>query len=85
MSSPPTGPDDPVRQLYTDGYDLILQHGHLVVRRIPYISPDGVRDNGKLALPINDTGRVITDAIGNHTVWFVGDEPRDERGTVLAR
>jgi ThiF family len=83
MSSPPTGPDDPVSRLYADGYDFVLQHGHLVVRRIPYLSPDGVREDGKLALPISDNGGAITDATGNHTIWFAGAEPRDERGTIL--
>jgi hypothetical protein len=83
MSSLPSGPDDPVSQLYADGYDLVLQHGHLVARRIPYVSPGGVRTDGKLALPVSDNGGVIADAIGNHTIWFAGEEPRDERGTAL--
>lgn len=83
MSSLPSGPDDPVSRLYADGYDLVLQHGHLVARRIPYVSPGGVRTDGKLALPVSDNGGVIADAIGNHTIWFAGEEPRDERGTAL--
>lgn len=83
MSSLPSGPDDPVGRLYADGYDLVLQHGHLVARRIPYLSPGGVRTDGILALPVSDNGGVIADAIGNHTIWFAGEEPRDERGTAL--
>ncbi len=79
----PTAPDDAIGQLYADGYDLVLQNGHLVVRRIPYICSDGLRDDGKLALPVNDTGGVITDATGNHTIWFVGKGPQDERGAAL--
>lgn len=85
MSNPPSDPDETISQLYSDGYDLVLQQGHLVVRRIPYISPDGVREDGKLALPVKDDCGIISDAIGNHTIWFVGDEPRDERGKVLGK
>ena len=83
MSNPPTGPNDPVGRLYADGYDLVLQNGHLVVRRIPYLAPSGVRTDGRLVLPVNDSGGVIADAIGDHTIWFAGEEPRDEAGTAL--
>lgn len=86
MSNPPTGPrgsDDPVGRLLADGYDLVLQHGHLIVRRIPYLSPDGLRTDGKLVLPVDDSGQVVADAVGDHTIWFAGSEPRDERGTAL--
>jgi molybdopterin/thiamine biosynthesis adenylyltransferase len=83
MSNPPTGPDDPVGRLYADGYDLVLHNGHLVVRRIPYLSPGGLCTDGKLVLPVNDTDGVIIDAIGDHTIWFAGEAPRDERGIPL--
>lgn len=83
MSNLPFDPDETIRQLYAEGADFVLQQGHLVVRRIPYISPDGVREDGKLVLPVKDDGGTICDAIGNHTIWFVGDEPRDETGIAL--
>lgn len=83
MSSLPSDPDDPVRRLLAAGYDLVLQHGHLLVRRIPYLAPEGLRRDGILALPINDSSGAITDVIGDHTIWFAGAEPRDNRGTAL--
>lgn len=83
MSNPPTGPEEPVGRLFADGYDLVLQNGHLIVRRIPYVALDGVRTDGRLVLPVNDSGGVIADAIGDHTIWFAGEEPRDERGAPL--
>jgi hypothetical protein len=83
MSNPPTGPNGAIARLYADGYDLVLQNGHLVVRQIPYLAASGVRDDGKLVLPVNDTEGVIVDAIGDHTIWFAGDEPRDERNAAL--
>lgn len=83
MSNPPTGPDDPITQLMADGYDMVLENGHLVVRRLPYLGPSGLHRDGRLVLPINDAGGVITDASGDHRIWFAGEEPRDERGTAL--
>lgn len=82
MSSPPTGPNDPIARLLADGYDLVLQHGHLVVRRLPYLGPSGLRQDGCLVLPINDVNGVITDAT-DHRIWFAGEEPRDESGKPL--
>ncbi len=83
MSSQPTDPDGPIGRLYADGYDLVVHHGHLVVRRLPYISPRGVLSDGKLVLPITGNDSAVTDAIGDHTIWFVGEEPRDECGSAL--
>jgi hypothetical protein len=54
------------------------------VRRVPYIAPDGgLRADGRLVLPVNDSAGTITDVIGDHTIWFAGEEPRDEHGTPL--
>jgi hypothetical protein len=83
MSNSPTGPEDPVKELLADGYDLVLHGGHLVVRRIPYLTADGPRADGRLVLPVNDSAGVIADAIGDHTIWFAGEEPRDEQGRPL--
>jgi hypothetical protein len=66
-----------------DGYDMVLENGHLVVRRLPYVAPSGVRNDGRLVLPINDVEGVINDASGDHRIWFAGDEPRDESGLAL--
>ncbi|MDA8295254.1 MAG: ThiF family adenylyltransferase [Actinomycetota bacterium] len=83
MSSPPTGPDDSIAELLADGYDMVLEHGHLVIRRLPYLGPSGLHHDGCLILPINDTNGVITDAT-DHRIWFAGEEPRDENGRALA-
>ncbi len=83
MSSLPTGPDGPIHDLIADGYDIVLEHGHLVIRRLPYLAPSGLRHDGRLVLPINHVGGVITDAT-DHRIWFDGEEPRDENGRALA-
>lgn len=83
MSNPPTGPEDPIGRLLAEGYDLVLQAGHLIVRRVPYLSSDGPHADGQLVLPVNDSNGVITDAIGDHTIWFTGKDPHDECGAPL--
>lgn len=82
MSNPPIDPDDPIGRLVADGYDIVLQNGHLVVRRLPYLSPSGLRRDGQLVLPVNVVGSVITDAT-DHRIWFAGEEPRDDAGAAL--
>ncbi len=83
MSNSLPGHDDPIRRLLDDGYDLVIDSGHLVVRQIPYISPQGGQTDGTLALPIKEDGGAFADAIGNHTILFIGLEPLDEHGTAL--
>lgn len=83
MLNPPTGPDDPLAQLVADGYDMVLELGHLVVRRLPYVAPSGLRRDGRLVLPVAVAADVITDASGDHRIWFAGEEPRAETGVAL--
>lgn len=84
MSNPPTDPDESITRLMAEGYDMVLENGHLVVCHLPYIAPSGVRADGRLVLPIDDAEGVILDASGDHRIWFAGEEPRDERGGALA-
>jgi hypothetical protein len=84
MSSSATAPDSPVDELLADGYDLGLQHGHLVVRRIPYRVASGVRADGKLVLPITDNNGTISSGISDHTIWFSGEDPLGDSGSSLA-
>lgn len=83
MSSSAFAPESAVGRLLADGYDLTLQSGHLLVRGVPYLAPDGLRRDGCLVLPVDDSAGVVADAIGDHTIWFAGGEPRDHRGTAL--
>ncbi len=82
MSNLPTDPDNSIARLFADGYDMVLQSGHLIVRHLTYLAPSGLRRDGRLVLPIIDVGGVITDAT-DHRIWFAGEEPRDENGLAL--
>lgn len=83
MSSQPTAPDGQIEKLLADGYDMVLEGGHLVVRWLPYFGPSGVRRDGRLVLPAALTDGVVTDVSGDHRIWFAGEEPRDGRGQPL--
>lgn len=82
MSNPPTAPDEQIARLISDGYDMVLSGGHLVVRRLPYASPAGLCRDGRLVLPVTYSAGVVADAT-DHRIWFAGDEPRDDRGAAL--
>lgn len=83
MSSLPTAPDEQVARLLADGYDIVLESGHLVVRRLPYLAPSGLRRDGRLVLPVTCANGVMTDVSGDHRIWFAGEEPRDNNGVAL--
>jgi hypothetical protein len=82
MSNPLTDPDEQIARLVADGYDMALEGGHLVVRRLPYVAPSGLRGDGRLVLPVNYAGGVVSDAT-DHRIWFAGEKPLDERGLAL--
>ncbi len=83
MSNLPTAPDEQIARLLADGYDMVLEAGHLVVRRLPYVGASGLRKDGRLVLPVSYSGGVVADASGDHRIWFAGEEPRDERDQQL--
>jgi len=66
-----------------DGYDLAIQGGHLIVRKVPYVTPSGAVAYGCLAYPITVSGDRINDDSGDHRIWFVGEQPCDELGKLL--
>lgn len=82
MSSQPTAPDEQIAMLVAAGYDMVLEAGHLVVRRLPYAASSGLRTDGRLVLPVSYADGVVTDAT-DHRIWFAGEEPRDDKGVAL--
>ena len=82
MSSLPIAPDEQISRLVDDGYEMVLEAGHLVVRRLPYVGPSGLRTDGRLVLPVTYTDGVVTDST-DHRIWFAGEEPRGESGAAL--
>ena len=83
MSTAPLVRDPSTSRLLDDGYDLFIQGSHLIVRKIPYVTPAGVVAYGCLAYPITVSGDRISDDTGDHRIWFIGEQPCNEHGQAL--
>ena len=68
-----------LRRLVADGYQVAIRSTHLVLRRIPYVREDRTVAYGDLVVPLSVTGHA-TSPPTDHTVYFRGDYPCDERG-----
>ncbi|NRQ37110.1 ThiF family adenylyltransferase [Nonomuraea sp. NN258] len=82
MSSAPLVRDPDLSRLLDDGYEVVVQAGHLIVRHIPYVTEAGTVQHGFLAYPVIISGdRVVSDT--DHRIWFGGSAPCDEHGRRL--
>jgi hypothetical protein len=82
MSCAPLVRDPDLSRLLDDGYDVVEQAGHLIVRHIPYLTEDREVRYGFLAYPVTVSGdRVVSDT--DHRIWFGGSVPCDEHGRRL--
>ncbi|MFF3667451.1 ThiF family adenylyltransferase [Microtetraspora malaysiensis] len=83
MSSVPLVRDPDLSRLLDDGYDVVVQAGHLIVRHIPYVTESRTVQYGFLAHPVTVCGdRVVSDT--DHRIWFGGSMPCDEHGRRLS-
>lgn len=79
MSTSPLARDTDLGRLLDDGYDVVIQEGHLVIRHIPYVTTDAIVDYGFLAYPVTVAGDRIVSGT-DHRIWFGGSRPCDQRG-----
>ncbi|MGI5238790.1 ThiF family adenylyltransferase [Dactylosporangium sp. CA-139066] len=84
MYTAPLVRDPSTSRLLDDGYDLVVQGGHLIIRRIPYVTTSGAVAYGRLTYPVTLSGDRINDDSGDHRIWFIGDQPCDEHGRPLS-
>ncbi|KUF15772.1 ThiF family adenylyltransferase [Streptomyces silvensis] len=83
MSTAPLVRDPDLSRLLDDGFDVVVQAGHLLVRHIPYVTEARTIEYGFLAYPVTVSGdRVVSDT--DHRIWFGGSTPCDEHGRRLA-
>ncbi|BBE24570.1 hypothetical protein MN0502_34530 (plasmid) [Arthrobacter sp. MN05-02] len=82
MSSVPLVRNAQLDQLIHEGYDVVVDAGHLVVRRIPFVNEHRQVQLGFLAYPVTVTGDAIVYS-SDHRIWFGGGVPCDESGTPL--
>jgi hypothetical protein len=82
MSTAPLARDPDLSRLLDDGYDVVVQAGHLIVRHIPYVTAAQAVEYGFLAYPVTISGDRIVSGT-DHRIWFGGSVPCDEHGRKL--
>src|SRR5579864_9022002 len=70
-------------RLRADGLDIVISKSkHLLVRSVPYVNASKEIKWGAIACVLDVAGEV-TVAPQSHVVFFVGEPPCDERGSML--
>ncbi|MDO9455253.1 ThiF family adenylyltransferase [Nocardioides sp.] len=71
-----------LRRLIDDGYGISIEGGHLVVRKVPYVTTEATVAYGVLTYPITVSGdQVVFDT--DHRIWLSGSPPHDQNGRPL--
>jgi hypothetical protein len=68
-------------RLRAEGYNISVEGGYLVMRDVPYVTPNKQVARCIIADPYNDASRRPND----HTMWVSGEKPSDERGQALMK
>lgn len=71
-----------LKRLQDEGYDLEIRHGHLLVKHVPYVTPDGEVDYGVLVSRLDLAGDA-TETPRDHVALFSGKKPCDRSGQPL--
>ena len=83
MSTAPLARDADLSRVLDDGYDVVIQGGHLVIRHIPYVTSAKQIAYGFLAYPVAVSGDHIVSET-DHRIWFGGEQPCNEHGQPLS-
>jgi len=71
-----------VQHLVDDGYEVDIQHQHLLVYSVPYVAPNREIDTGILVCPYLEVNGMDSKP-PDHTVWFKGQTPCTAQGKPL--
>lgn len=69
-----------LKRLRDEGYDVSIAEGYLVVRHVPYVTPQREVAYGALACAIGVAGDIVLPP-SDHTMRFVGEQPCTSDGT----
>ena len=69
-------------RLLGDGYDVVVQQGHLIVRHIPYVTTARTIAYGFLTYPVTVSGDTVVSGT-DHRIWLGASTPCDETGAAL--
>lgn len=73
-----------LKALMDDGYEVDIVSGHLVIRNVPYVTPDRQVKRGALVSTLVLAGDVTASPV-DHVVMFSGQYPCDRNGDELAK
>lgn len=82
MSVSATSPDQEVRRLIGEGYDVALADGMLVVSHVPYVRGPGRIGRASLLVPLSMTAGLVSPP-RTHQAWWTGKEPKEVDGRPL--
>lgn len=71
-----------VQRLIDEGYEIDIQHQHLLVHSVPYVTVNREIDTGILVCPYLESNGMDSRP-PDHTVWFTGEMPCTAQGQPL--
>ena len=72
-----------LKQLLDDGFDLVVDGGHLLVHHIPYVTSLKKVEFGSLVCILTYASPTKLTPPHDHTIYFIGETPCDLNGTPL--
>ena len=72
-----------LNQLLSDGYDIEVNGGYLLVRQIPYVTPSKQVDYGTLVCVLTYASPNKVSPPRDHTIYFCGENPCNSNGMPL--
>lgn len=85
MSQRPISRSPDLHRLREDGYDIIVQATHLLVRDVPYVTANREVKRGTLVSKLHLGGGDVTLPPDTHVVHFIGDTPCRSSGVPLSQ
>lgn len=79
MSRSLIGRSPDLKRLRDEGYNLVVDRGHLVVRDIPYVAPTTEIKRGDLVMVLDEAGGVTVPP-ASHVAFFTGEHPCHANG-----
>ena len=73
-----------LKRLESEGYEVEVRYGHLLLRHVPYVAETGSVKHGTLVSELTLAGET-TARPSTHVVMFAGDMPCDTQGRPLAQ
>ncbi len=80
MSQPQTSLRPDIAKLIEEGFKVTIQHQHLVMHNVPYVTASGEIKLGTLISTLEGSFETAGDRVSDHVIMFVGEYPCDQTG-----